>query len=1275
MEILNWSNYSSTDFTIFCNALLTFEVSKFVTPFSAQGTDGGIDASFQGEYEGKSGLWRFQFKFYKVARKQAFNQLKSKLKQEIGSIGQEDFFVLITNVELLPQEFVGLQQTFTEQLNSGSLCKFLIWEGAKLQTLFLRHPLLNLWMDEGIDTAQLQDYKVYFKKELNTTETFEPYTLSNEFIARTSDLKKLEEFVDSQKVLAVVTGEAGIGKTRMVLEFFKQKIDVADIWTPLVLGVRNIDFDRLKKSLSSEKYFIILVDDAHNYKAEDIADLKTLAQQFDGRVKIILTARLLRASESLLKIKEYDHHEFAIINLSRLERPETKAAFEHYIVKRSTYSHYIGDLVEISHGRPILIVAILKAIASGTLISKIRADGFLKQYVNNYFDSFYEEIFKQTNISKLRVKRLLQNIALIEPFNFGNPGITHKLCEVHKIDLPELTLILDNLLKMSFVTGKYEQSIKPDYYGDIVLADISLVDAALYISEFNSLLDNIIVNLSGVDEVAPNKNSLLNAILQQYVNGIAVSVGSDNDRMQMINNILSTVGQIVFVNPKVGEKAIDLYLQKLEEENHPINIELRNNSMSRYQSAYTTVSKVTTLLSRLLSFEASYNFVFNRAFRLYNLSKDNKIFTLYSFQKRDAIDGFLLSRQQYFIDRLKDKDGILEGDFPFIQDVIKTMLSLDFTTSEYSAISRNSLSITTYYVPNNDRVKNFRVAVISLLSDFYILPQLASFKLEIVKLLIEVPRGIFASRRNNRPYINSMEFKMIFDFLEERAVQFDLLEQKEIFDKFYLFILWNIDEVFLPQIDRIKQKMTPKNLTEELSQIFTRAEINRKDYDDIREFMAQKCDGFVKEYSSTELAKSLYEFLQPQPYTPHYFWEFLTALQKRHISYAIVFHDYLLELNSPLYYLYASRILYSLRFEMTDHKEFWERVHQLQSKNTWEADNVILNTYSNRVPGSADILADDVLAIKRIFRKNAKENNYALASGLQTIIAAEDNESEVLVSEFLLRATQREAEMFFVWLTENTFASSDLISSLVLTNSIRFELSYEIERGLARVLKDFGIGPVFEYLKERFEYKKRLVIETKSLSGYEFLSSIDRSNLFDDNPEGKLEIYKKGLEWFVSLDDDGGHSYYAKDILTYLQPEDAISKDIFEIYITLINQDANRLDTLHRITESLVIFHQKNELLVSLVQQIHTKILDFKNLEDESYNYAIYALFNALTSVGVKSGTPGKPFQVDLDLRDLLQTQHDKLANYSEFRQLLQDALNGLNRDIERNSDKDDEIW
>jgi hypothetical protein len=290
MDTINWNNFNFTDFTAICNALLLFEVGKGVQPFGAPGKDGGIDGSFVGSYNGKQGKWRFQYKFHNVIRKTGFQLLKSEVEKELENLKGEDYFVLMTNVELLPQEFNELKAKFDNKKAAfAQTCEFMLWDGAKLQGLLIGHPLIRMWINDGFETAQLQDFRTYFKRGLEANG-FEPLTLNNRFTGRDAIKGQLTGFLNSGHLPAIITGEAGIGKTRLVIEFFQKVVEGLDNWSALVLASKNVDFDKLRNALSGDSCYVILIDDAHKYSPEDVADMKQLAQLSDGRIMLLLTA-------------------------------------------------------------------------------------------------------------------------------------------------------------------------------------------------------------------------------------------------------------------------------------------------------------------------------------------------------------------------------------------------------------------------------------------------------------------------------------------------------------------------------------------------------------------------------------------------------------------------------------------------------------------------------------------------------------------------------------------------------------------------------------------------------------------------------------------------------------------------------------------------------------------------------------------------------------------------------------------------------------------------
>jgi hypothetical protein len=254
-------------------------------------------------------------------------------------------------------------------------------------------------------------------------------------------------------------------------------------------------------------------------------------------------------------------------------------------------------------------------------------------------------------------------------------------------------------------------------------------------------------------------------------------------------------------------------------------------------------------------------------------------------------------------------------------------------------------------------------------------------------------------------------------------------------------------------------------------------------------------------------------------------------------------------------------------------------------------------------------------------------------------------------------------------------ATDDLLKELVINHTIQFYLTYEIERCLNRVLRKFGEDVVFQYLRARYEYKKAIVISQKTLSGYEFVPSGDYSHLFDGIIEQKPAMFIKALEWYLSIDGDGGHLYYAKDILEYLKPGSAIDQDIAVWYQQKIEKLDDNAVGLDRIMESLSIFHTKDDILLDLVIRGFTLAFDLYDLNQEYYIQIRRECYSAITTMGVKSGTAGQPFQVDLDLQNLLQSKIGSLPDYLPATTFLKEVLKSVNAEIAHSSDRDNLRW
>lgn len=443
----------------------------------------------------------------------------------------------------------------------------------------------------------------------------------------------------------------------------------------------------------------------------------------------------------------------------------------------------------------------------------------------------------------------------------------------------------------------------------------------------------------------------------------------------------------------------------------------------------------------------------------------------------------------------------------------------------------------------------------------------------------------------------------------------------------------------------------------------------------VEKYVADKCDEFIELAKPDTLADSIIAYLDPQPYPPHYYWAFQNVLETKYPDYAKVLHDKLYQFSMRLYGLYGARILGSFYYVHHDIQFFRRQIDILLTQNSAEADNIILSIFAQRVPDRTDVPIEDANLIVQLFNKGNPENDYMLSMAIQLLFAAQHPEALNISQRFLARTQQRQSEMFFIRISDNNTVSPDQMADLILNHTIRYYLTFEIERCLNRVLKDVGVDAVFDYLVKRYEYKKSIVINTKTLSGYEFVPHGDHSHLFDQLDEEKIKMFKKALDWYREVDGEGGHLFYAKNMVDYLQPGQSLTQSLADHYRSEVEKFKDDVNRLERVLDTLSIFHHKDAIVVQLIIDIFDYVNDFQDVGDDEYRRLRYVCYAALTTMGVKSGTPGQPFQVDVDLKNLLESFIRRLSDSLPVKQFLKDVVKSVNADIDRDRDQENLTW
>lgn len=1269
MEGINWANYTSADFTLFCNALLSMEIGKQFEPYSAPGKDYGIDGYFTGKYREYNGNWRFQYKFHQGARKQGFDLLKSDLKIEINKIKNEDVFVLLTNVELLPQESILLNEVFKQNLSPRQpQTRFELWDGAKLFTLFLQYPILSLWLNEGFETAQLQDYRVAFQSNLENASE-EPSTLNNYFVARENDISQLESFLISSDIMILVTGEAGIGKTRTVIEFFN-KVSKMEEWLTLVLLNRSIDFDKIRKALSGNKKFIILIDDAHTFSPETIADIKKLAELRKASIKLVLTSRNLEAYTSLKLIKEYEQEKISKIQLSELSRVETKKLFQHELQKHH-FINYLDELTLISHGKPILIVALLRAIKNGTNISKVREENFLSHYVRNYFDGFISVINEETGIAKLQISKLLQLICLIEPFNYADNATAAKLASACSIQVDVVLFALKKMRSSGISSGRYEQSIRPDYYSDILLMDADPDMLANLFQDFMEFINNIITNLSSVDEVKKQEGSILDLLLSVYINSIKYS-----ENINDISKIFTTAASIAYLKPKIAADTINIYSANLETPDSLISEDLRKHQNYYFQSPESIHGRAKSILFDLLYHKNYYEFVYHAIHKLYKLTKDDKIISsVLHFARRDFIDHYKLKRQTYFVEYCSSRINKMQEEECFmVIQFCKNFLQLDFSSTSVDIANQNSLIVSTYYLPNSLSVKNLRQKVITLLIKIYHNIHNVNVRSCALFELADIPRGIFANQRNPTPYKGNTEIGAILDFLMTIVSDIPTISQKEVIDKIFWYKKWGISKTFYEKLDKISQLMVPKNLTEKLVHLFSKSELLLSSQAEQK--VIERSRELINSANADNLSISILELCEEKPNEFPYLWTFLSVLQREYPDLTMDVYTTLWNNNKSFIYQFGAPFLQELYFTHGQVDFFWNCVQQLKTDNNSNADNVLLRVYSHYPFKDHSIHETDVELISEIAAKKNQANNFELARALHTMLKFNKVAGKSISIEFLERCSQREADIFFVFLVDQDSQDFEVLKLLTLKYSFRFSVTYEIERCLNKIVRKEGIGLVINYFIKRFFIQKEFVKEKKTFLYYDWVPNGHHSHLFDGvDDQEKYKFFYAIVNWYLHEPSEPIDLFFAKDFLEYGRPANHVVESLADFFETLVDSNLNNPIKIERILECLEVFHEKEPKLINLVVSTYSMAHEMFSTNEEVFKGIQYKCYAALTTMGVKSGSAGQPFQVDLDLKNLLSSKLKEIQDYSPVHKFLSEVIKSIDKDIQSQYERNNEQW
>ncbi len=263
------------------------------------------------------------------------------------------------------------------------------------------------------------------------------------FQYRENEKKKIISALDNEPII-VVTGKAGVGKTRLVLETIRE-VALTKGYKLLCVKNNNLGlYDDLVSATEQPGKYLFFVDDANEF-----ADLsQILAYTIKGylgyEVKIIATVRDYAKAKVLSAVKEYTFPQ--IIEISPFTDDEIKGFLNNNL--EICNEDYVRQIIRIAEGNPrIAYMAGKLAIEKQNLkaikdVSQLY-DAYYEKYVNGILGSDNDLCFAAGVLSVINAV-VLNNMSVLQEL-LDNYGITfedfrEKIVHLFKLEMVEIQL-------------------------------------------------------------------------------------------------------------------------------------------------------------------------------------------------------------------------------------------------------------------------------------------------------------------------------------------------------------------------------------------------------------------------------------------------------------------------------------------------------------------------------------------------------------------------------------------------------------------------------------------------------------------------------------------------------------------------------------------------------------------------------------------------------------------------------------------------------------------
>lgn len=255
--------------------------------------------------------------------------------------------------------------------------------GAISYDLLEKYPsIAKDYLGIEVDTGQivpLNDFISWHEENKLTT------TLETSFHFREEEKSNLLSLINDNS-LVIVTGKAGVGKTRIAIECYRQFTKENKKYKAYCIFNRECNlFEDIKSYFSNSGYFLIFVDDANRISGFQYIVQLLQTKRDNQNFKIIVTVRdyaLDKIRETCQPIKVSSE-----INIKPFTNEEIKKLVqEEFEIKNQSY---LDRIVSISHGNPRIAVMAAQVAKDSNTFNSIRD---VSEIYDKYFSSIKSDL-------------------------------------------------------------------------------------------------------------------------------------------------------------------------------------------------------------------------------------------------------------------------------------------------------------------------------------------------------------------------------------------------------------------------------------------------------------------------------------------------------------------------------------------------------------------------------------------------------------------------------------------------------------------------------------------------------------------------------------------------------------------------------------------------------------------------------------------------------------------------------------------------------------------